>query len=79
MTAEGNFFKRVYLFYIVLYNNRTTMNEQDIRNLRNIALEELKKGVTREEALRSFMVAGIFDENGNYTEPYQILEKAIRK
>ena len=45
------------------------MNEQDIKSLENIALEELKKGVTREEALRSFMAAGILDENGNYTEP----------
>ena len=79
MTAEDNFFKSVYLFNIVLYDNRTTMNEQDIKNLENIALEELKKGVTPEEALRSFIIAGILDENGNYTEPYRILEKAIRK
>ena len=55
------------------------MNEQDIKNLENIALRKLEKGVTREEALRSFMAAGILDKDGNYTKPYQILEKAIRK
>ena len=55
------------------------MNEQDIKNLRDIAIRKIEKGVTREEALRSFIAAGILDENGNYTEPYRILEKAIRK
>jgi hypothetical protein len=53
------------------------MNEQDIRNLRNIALEELEKGFTREEALYALMDAGILDENGNHTEPYQNLGRAV--
>lgn len=79
ITAAGNFFKRVYLFYIVLYNNRTTMNEQDIKNLRNIALEGLKKSLNPEEALRSLMNAGILDENGNHTEPYQNLGRAVKR
>lgn len=55
------------------------MSEEDIRNLENIAIEKIKNGVTREEALESFIRAGILDKNGNYTEPYKILEKAIRK
>lgn len=54
------------------------MNEQDIRNLRNIALEEQQQGFTREEALRALMDAGILDENGNHTEPYQNLGKAVK-
>jgi len=55
------------------------MSEEDIRNLENIAIEKLKKGVTREEALQAFIRAGILDKNGNYTEPYKILAKAIQK
>ena len=55
------------------------MSEEDIKNLENIALEKLKNGFTKEEALQSLIRAGILDKNGNYTEPYKILEKAIRK
>jgi hypothetical protein len=55
------------------------MSEKDIRNLQDLATEELNKGVTREEALRSLMDAGILDKDGNYTEPYQNLAKAIQK
>lgn len=55
------------------------MSAKDIKNLENIALEKLKKGVTREEALRSLMAAGILDKNGNHTKPYQNLAKAIKK
>ncbi|HEX9514013.1 MAG TPA: hypothetical protein VF939_26160 [Puia sp.] len=54
------------------------MNEQDIKNLRNIALEGQKKDMTREEAIQSLRDVGILDENGNYTEPYQNLGRAIR-
>ena len=55
------------------------MSEEDIRNLENIAIEKLKNGFTREEALQSLIRAGILDEKGNFTEPYKILERAIRK
>lgn len=60
----------------MLYNH-TTMSENDIKNLQDLAREKLKKGVTREEALRSFMNAGILDKDGNFTEPYQILADVI--
>ncbi|HWK07514.1 MAG TPA: hypothetical protein VNS58_27970 [Puia sp.] len=53
------------------------MTEQDIQNLRNIAIEGMKKGYTREEAFQSLRDAGILDENNNYTEPYQNLGRAI--
>jgi hypothetical protein len=64
---------------IILGGKLTTMSEEDIKNLENIALEKLKNGFTKEEALQSLIRAGILDKNGNYTEPYKILEKAIRK
>ncbi len=38
--------------------------------------ENLKnQKLTPEEALQSLIDAGIFDENGNYTEPYKALEQ----
>ena len=55
------------------------MNEEDIKRLENIALETIKNGITREEALRSLMYAGILDENGNYTEPYKHLGEAVKR
>jgi len=54
------------------------MSEQDLKNLENIALEQLKKGYTREEALRDLMNAGILDKDGNHTEPYQNLGKVVK-
>lgn len=62
----------------MLYNH-TTMSEKDIRRLMDLAREELRKGITREEAIRSLMDAGILDKDGHYTKPYQNLSKAIRK
>jgi len=49
------------------------MSEQDIKNLQDLALEILEKGITKEEALRTFIGAGILDENGDFTEPYKNL------
>jgi len=63
-------------FYFVVQS--TTMSEQDIKNLMDLADEQLKKGYSsREEALRDLMAAGILDKDGNYTEPYQNLAKAL--
>ena len=50
------------------------MNEEDYNILIAIVQEKIKKGVTREEALNSFISAGIMDANGDYTEPYKELE-----
>ena len=49
------------------------MNDKDYQRLMDLADEKLKKGVTREEALRSFYNAGILDMNGNFTKPYKRL------
>ena len=64
---------------VILGDNLTTMSEEDIRNLENIAIERLKKGFTREEALEALIRAGILDENENFTEPYKNLGEAIRR
>jgi len=55
------------------------MTTKDLENLRQIAIEGRKKMVTREDAMRYLINAGIFDKNGNYTKPYRRLGKAIRE
>ncbi|MCR8560887.1 hypothetical protein KXD93_24735 [Mucilaginibacter sp. BJC16-A38] len=50
------------------------MSEKDLQILIELA-KKLEKGLTKEEALRSFVAAGILDEAGNYTQPYKELGK----
>ena len=50
------------------------MSDQDIQRLIELAKQKLQEKTTPEEALRSLQLAGIFDENGNYTAPYKDLE-----
>jgi hypothetical protein len=54
------------------------MSEKDIKNLMDLAEERLKKGYTREEALRALQHAGILDKDGNHTAPYQNLARAVK-
>lgn len=46
------------------------MSEKDFNNLMELAQELLQKELTKEDALLSFVRAGILDENGNLTPPY---------
>ncbi|HEX3933197.1 MAG TPA: hypothetical protein VHW43_00870 [Puia sp.] len=51
------------------------MEDKDIQRLMELA-EDLRQEVetwTKEEAIASFVRAGIMDENGNLTPPYQEL------
>jgi len=50
------------------------MSEKDLQILIALA-KELEKDLTKEEALKSFIAAGILDETGNYTQPYRELAK----
>jgi len=50
------------------------MSEKDLQVLIALA-KELEKDLTKEEALRSLIAAGILDDAGNYTPPYKELEK----
>jgi len=50
------------------------MSDKDIQVLIAMA-KELEKGLTKEEALKSFIATGIMDEAGNYTRPYKQLEQ----
>jgi hypothetical protein len=49
------------------------MNDKDYQRLMDLADEQLKKGVTREEGLRKLCNAGILDMDGNFTEMYKDL------
>lgn len=50
------------------------MSEKDYNVLMELAERLQKQKFTKEEALQSFIRAGILDENGNYTKPYECLD-----
>jgi hypothetical protein len=49
------------------------MSEKDFDKLMELAQKKLQEKVSDEEALRSFIRAGILDENGNLTAMYASL------
>lgn len=54
------------------------MSNKDIKKLTELAREQLKKGVTREEALNSFVRAGILNKDGQFTKQYENLGRIIK-
>ncbi|MBC9913805.1 hypothetical protein [Chitinophaga varians] len=50
------------------------MSDAEFNALMELAEEQLREDVTPEEALRSFVGAGILDWDGNFREPYTELE-----
>ena len=55
------------------------MSDKDIDRLLELAKRHLEEKVTKEEALRSLVRAGILDEAGNHTPPYANLGAACQK
>ena len=53
------------------------MSEKDLNILMELAQENLKKEVSKEDALKSFIAAGIMDDKGEYTEPFKELEAVV--
>jgi hypothetical protein len=51
------------------------MNNKDILALINLAKDRLKNPVSKEEALHTFINAGILDKNTNFTYSYPYLRK----
>lgn len=49
------------------------MSDKDIQRLIDLAHTLIERSFTKEEALESLISAGILDENGEYTKPYQEL------
>jgi hypothetical protein len=52
------------------------MSEKEYQLLMDLMKRAAEKVLTKEEALAALVSAGIFDKDGNYTEPYKILELA---
>ena len=52
------------------------MSEKDFNLLMELANQKLHQEVSKEEALRSLVNAGILDANGNLTKPYEDLAVA---
>ena len=55
------------------------MSDQDIKRLVDLAKNKRKAGITKEQALQSFINAGIMNEKGEYTKPYAILNTLVKK
>ncbi|RZS70974.1 hypothetical protein EV199_2873 [Pseudobacter ginsenosidimutans] len=53
----------------------TDEERANYQRMMDLAVSLRQRKLTREEALQDLVDAGIFDENGNYTEPYKILEQ----
>jgi len=54
------------------------MSNKELKKLSDIANDKIKTGVTKEEALKSFVAAGIMNDKGQYTKPYAILETVVK-
>lgn len=55
------------------------MNEKDIKRLIDLAKSRQKNQVSREKALNTFVMAGILDRDGNFTENFPYLAAAVDK
>ena len=53
------------------------MSEKEIKRLTDLAKDRLKKKVSRKEALHTFVMAGILDTDGQFTENYPHLAAAV--
>jgi hypothetical protein len=52
------------------------MSDKEIKQLVELA-KQLKKEITKENALASFVSAGILDSSGDFTKPYKALKDHV--
>ena len=57
------------------------MSEKDLKLINDLAKKELERvgSMTKEEARRKLVDAGILNKNGKYTKPYKNLERAVTR
>ena len=55
------------------------MNDKDLNKLMELAQKKAQEKVSKEEALLSFVRAGILDETGQLTAPYADLAVPAKK
>lgn len=53
------------------------MIEKEIKRLADLAKQRLKKQVSKEDALHTFVMAGILDNKGRFTDNYIHLAGAV--
>ena len=53
------------------------MSEKQLKQLTDLAKNRLKKKVSRKEALHTFVMAGILNNDGQFTENYPHLAAAV--
>jgi hypothetical protein len=53
------------------------MTDQEYNKIMERLAKELQKPSSKEEALQTFIQAGILDENGEFTQPYRHLAKVV--
>ena len=63
----------IYPFYYLCLKSDRYMSEKDFNLLMNLVNQKLDQDVSKEEALRSLVNAGILDSEGNLTKPYEDL------
>lgn len=54
------------------------MSDKEIKLIDDLAKKQLKKGVTREEALNFLISIGVRTPTGRFTKPYRNLGKAVK-
>jgi len=57
------------------------MSEKDLKLINDLAKKELERvgTMTKEEARRKLVDAGILNKNGKYTKHYKNLERAVTR
>lgn len=53
------------------------MSEKEIKRLTDLAKERLKKQVSRDDALHTFVMAGILDNKGRFTDNFPHLAATV--
>ena len=53
------------------------MSDKDFKKLTDLAKAKLSAGISKDDALRSFVFAGILKQNGEFTKPYKDLGSII--
>jgi hypothetical protein len=71
--SNANFFILKIEILITFIMQSQKMSEKEFDKLMELAQKQLHEKVSDEEALRSFVRAGILDENGNLTALYASL------
>ena len=64
---------------IFVRSNSLVMTEKQIKQLKDSAKEKIKKGITKEEALKNLVDAGILTPKGNFRKPYKLLGNAVTR